>query len=48
MLDALTERTRHEAGDVHRLAHLSLRLVGVLVIATIVFAALYIFVQALE
>jgi hypothetical protein len=34
--------------DTHRLANLSLRLAGVLVTATLVFAALFFFVRALE
>jgi len=34
--------------DTHRLANLSLRLAGVLVTATLVFAALYFFVQSLD
>jgi len=48
MFDSLTERTSRDEGDVHHLANLSLRVAGVLVIATVVFGALYYFVQALE
>jgi len=48
MFDTLTEQTRRDAGDAHHLANLSLRVAGVLVIATVVFATLYAFVQALQ
>lgn len=48
MFDTLTERTKRDAGDVHRLANLCLRVAGLLVIATLVFAALYFFVQSLD
>ena len=48
MFDTLTERIKRDGGDVHHLAHLSLRVTGLLIVATAVFAALYIFVQALE
>jgi len=48
MLDTLTERTRRDAGDAPHWVNLSLRVTGVLVAAALVFAALYVFVQALE
>ncbi|HEY1205947.1 MAG: hypothetical protein ABSH46_01845 [Bryobacteraceae bacterium] len=48
MSDTLTERIKHDAGDAHRLASLSLRVAGLLAIATLVFAALYFFVQSLD
>ena len=48
MSDTLTERIERDEGDAHHLANLSLRVAGVLVTATLVFTALYFFVQALE
>jgi hypothetical protein len=48
MFNTLTERMKHDEGAVHHLANLSLRVAGVLVMATLVFAALYFFVQSLE
>jgi hypothetical protein len=48
MFYSLTERIKRDAGDAHDLANLSLRVAGVLVTATLVFTALYFFVQALE
>ena len=48
MFDSLTEPIKRNGGDVHHLASLSLRVAGVLLIATVVFSALYFFVQALE
>ena len=48
MFYSLTERIKRDTGDAHDLANLSLRVAGVLVTATLVFTALYFFVQALE
>jgi hypothetical protein len=48
MFDSPTERIKRDAGDAHDWANLSLRVAGVLVTATLVFTALYFFVQALE
>ena len=48
MFDTLTERSKHGAGDAYRLANLPLRVAGVLVTAALVFAALFLFVRALE
>ena len=48
MFDTLAERIKRGAGDAHHLANLSLRVAGLLAIATLVFAALYFFVQSLE
>jgi len=48
MFDTLTWRIKHDAGDAHHLANLSLKVAGVLAAAMLVFVALYFFVQALE
>jgi hypothetical protein len=48
MFDTLTVRGKRDAGDAYDSVNLSLRVAGVLVSATLVFAALYLFVQALE
>jgi len=48
MFDSPTEQFARQAGDVHHLANLSLRVAGVLVTAALVFSALYFFVQALD
>jgi hypothetical protein len=42
------EGIKRDAGDGHPLANLSLRVAGLPVTATLVFAPLYVFVQALQ
>ena len=48
MLHTLTERVRADERELKRLMEVSLRLFGLLVIALIVFVALYFFVASLE
>jgi hypothetical protein len=48
VFDTLAERIKFEAGGVHHWAHLSLRMAAVLAVGALVFAALYVFVQALD
>jgi len=48
MFDTLTWRIKHDSGDSHYWANLSLKVAGVLATAMLVFVALYFFVQALE
>jgi len=48
MFGTLMERGKRDTGDAHDLVNLSLRVAGVLVTATLVFAALFFFVRALE
>jgi hypothetical protein len=48
MFDTLTERIKRDAGDAHHRVNLSLRVAGLLAMATLVFAALYFFVRSLQ
>lgn len=48
MFDTPTERIKRDAGDAHHLVDLALRVAGLLVVATLVFAVLYFFVQSLD
>jgi hypothetical protein len=48
VFDSFTEPIKRDVGDARRLANLTLRVAGVLMAATVVFMALYFFVQALD